>query len=123
MVCKQKIQEIIVVEGKTDTTKLQSLFEVDTIETHGSFLSRKTIELIKQGSLKRGVILFLDPDGPGESIRRKLENVLINFKEAFISKSDILNKKKIGIAEAKDQAIIDALKSIVTFNKNNSSLS
>jgi ribonuclease M5 len=120
---KPYIKEIVVVEGKTDSVKLQSLFNVDTIETNGSRLSKDTISLIKKANEHRGVILFLDPDGPGEMIRRKLENTLINFKQAFIKKTDVTSKRKIGIAEANDKAIINALKNVVTFNKNIESIS
>ncbi|MDR3329803.1 MAG: ribonuclease M5 [Mycoplasmataceae bacterium] len=119
---KLQIKEVIVVEGKTDTAKLKSLLDVDTIETNGSYLSKETIELVKLASKHRGVILFLDPDGPGESIRRKLENTLINFKQAFINKADIKHTKKIGIAEASDQSIINALSSVITFSKIHESL-
>ena len=56
------IKELIVVEGKNDTKRLQSFFDVETIETHGLGLSKDTIELIRKANEKRGVILFLDPD-------------------------------------------------------------
>ena len=62
------IKELIVVEGVNDTKRLQSFFDVDTIETHGMGLSKETIELVRQANEKRGVILFLDPDAPGEKI-------------------------------------------------------
>ncbi|MDR0985593.1 MAG: ribonuclease M5 [Mycoplasmataceae bacterium] len=118
---KPSIKEIVIVEGKTDTKKLQSLFNVQTIETNGSYLSKQTISLIKQVANKQGVILFLDPDGPGESIRRKLENTLTNFKQAFIIKNKCA--KKIGVAEATNQQIINALKEISTFSKSKETLS
>jgi ribonuclease M5 len=120
---KTTIKEVIVVEGKTDTEKLQSLFNVHTIETNGSYLSDKTISLIQKVALKSGVILFLDPDGPGEMIRRKLENKLINFKAAFIDKKSLKGKKKIGVAEASDKAIIKALKAVISFDKLQTSIS
>ena len=63
------IRELIVVEGKNDTKRLKSFFDVDTIETHGMGLGKETIELIRKANEKRGVILFLDPDTPGEKIR------------------------------------------------------
>ena len=45
---KKQIQEVVVVEGKTDTNKLKSLFHVDTIETNGSEISIQTLGLIKK---------------------------------------------------------------------------
>ena len=37
------IKELIVVEGVNDTKRLQSFFDVDTIETHGLGLKEETI--------------------------------------------------------------------------------
>lgn len=107
------IPEIIVVEGKTDTQKLQKLFNVRTIETNGSALNQDTIELIKLAAKTSGVILFLDPDYQGNKIRKTIAQHLNSYKECFISKNDIKNNEKIGIAEATDEAIIKALNSYV----------
>ena len=38
---------------------------MDTIETHGLALDDKTLELIKEASKTRGVIVLTDPDYPG----------------------------------------------------------
>ena len=64
---KQKIKQVIVVEGKTDTNHLKKIFDVDTIETNGSAISKSTLNLIKQVAKTKGVILFLDPDYTGNS--------------------------------------------------------
>lgn len=122
---KIKIDGIVIVEGKTDTIKLKKLFDVETIETNGLHLSNKTINLIKEISKTRNIILFLDPDGPGEIIRKKILSNIDNCINIFISKKDInfLNNKKIGVAEAYDEAIVKAFKNYVIFDKNNSSIS
>ena len=45
---KAKIQEVIVVEGRSDTQNLQQYFDVYTIETNGSALDKRTLaEIIK----------------------------------------------------------------------------
>lgn len=119
---KKKIKEIIVVEGKTDSFRLKELFEVDTIETNGLGINSEKINLIKHASQTRGVILFLDPDGPGEKIRKICQLNLTNYKQAFIDKKTQKYDKKVGIAESDDNSIIDAIKNIATFNKNNQSL-
>jgi len=89
MAAKKTINEIVVVEGKTDSVKLQQLFNVDTIITNGSAINKETISLIKQLALGRGVILFLDPDGPGEKIRKTIVNAVGETKQCFLKKSDI----------------------------------
>lgn len=117
---KPTIKQIVVVEGKTDTQRLKQLFNVRTIETNGSRLSKKTIEFIKKASKDNDVVLFLDPDGPGESIRKRLQNQLDEFQQVFISRPK--GTKKPGVAEASDKQIINAFKKLKSFKKTNNSL-
>ena len=117
------IKEVIVVEGANDTKRLKSFFEVDTIETHGLGLKKETIELIKELNKKRGVILFLDPDTPGEKIRNKLNSEIPNLKNAFVLKEDARTSKKVGIEHADKKILQEALDNLVTYSDINNSLS
>jgi ribonuclease M5 len=120
------IQEVIVVEGKTDTQKLQRIFgpETQTIETKGLSLTPEILTLIKKVNAQQGVIIFTDPDGPGKKIRQTLNEALGGkVKNAFITKNDIDKKsRKIGIAEADDEAIHRALDQLITFDQQTISL-
>lgn len=118
----KKIKEVIVVEGKTDTQVLKQLFDVDTIETNGVRIDKKTLDYIKETNGKRGVIILTDPDFPGIKIRNTIKKVVPNCKHAFVDKRDAIGKKKLGIAEAKKEAIIKAIENVVTFNENNESI-
>ena len=40
------LQEVIIVEGKNDTRRLQMFFNVDTIETDGYRLRPETLDLL-----------------------------------------------------------------------------
>ena len=119
----KKINEIIVVEGKTDTAILKELFDVETIETHGLALDQKTLEFIQSMSQKRGVIVLTDPDYPGMKIRNQINEYVDHCQNAFVSKKDAIGKKKLGIAEARKEAIIEALENVVTFSKDEESIS
>lgn len=121
----QIIKEIIVVEGKTDTLKLKSLFSnIKTFETNGQSIDQKKINLLKIINQESGIICFLDPDGPGKLIRQKIINFIPNCKHAFIEKKDIpKNSKKFGLAEANNEAIIQALMDVVTFDNSHQSIS
>lgn len=124
MLQKGTINQIVVVEGHSDTNKLKKLFEVETIETNGSAIDEKTINLIKESAKTRGIILFLDPDGPGETIRKKISEHLDCFQNIFIDLKKIKKRsKKIGVAEADDNDILEAFKNIVTFDKKIKSIS
>ncbi|MEG0176548.1 MAG: ribonuclease M5 [Anaerorhabdus sp.] len=110
-----KIKEVIVVEGKNDTNVLQSYFECDTIETHGTHLSKKTLELISQAQESRGVIIFTDPDYPGDMIRKNINDSIKNCKNAFIEKEKSKTSKKVGVEHANKQDLEEALLNCVTF--------
>ena len=118
----KKIKEIIVVEGKSDTALLKELFEVDTIETHGLAIDKKTLELIKEANKTRGAIVLTDPDFPGKKIRDQIQAVVPNCKHAFVSKKDATGKKKLGIAEANKEAVVLALENVVSFDVDNQSI-
>lgn len=117
------IKEVIVVEGSNDTKRLKSFFDVDTIETHGLGLKKETIELIKDINSKRGIILFLDPDTPGEKIRKRLNDEIPNLKNAFVLKENAKTKKKVGIEHADKKTLEEALNNLITYSNNNNSLS
>jgi len=119
---KKTIKEIIVVEGKTDTAVLQSLFDVDTIETKGLALTDETLELIRTASETRGVIILTDPDYPGQNIRHRIEQAIPSARHAFIKKQDAIGEKKLGVAEARHDAIIQAIEQAVTFTKSQQTL-
>ena len=44
----KKIKEVIVVEGKDDTKRIQRAVDADTIETRGSAIPGETLDLIKR---------------------------------------------------------------------------
>ena len=117
------IKEVIVVEGVNDTKRLKSFFDVETIETHGLGLNGQTIELIKEINNSRGVILFLDPDTPGEKIRNRINSEIPNLKNAFILKEDGRTSKKVGIEHASKEVLEAALDNLVTYCESKQSIS
>ncbi|WHQ37163.1 ribonuclease M5 [Spiroplasma sp. SV19] len=115
----------IIVEGKTDATKLKSIFPgLKIIETGGSGITTEKLELIKKISLHNKVIIFTDPDYPGQKLRQMISDYLDNnCLHAFINKSDAIKGKKVGVAEASVVAIKNSINNLITFrNENKDSL-
>ena len=104
-----KIKEIIVVEGRDDTAAVTRAAECDTIETHGFGIKKSTWELIKKAYEERGIIIFTDPDHSGEEIRKKLAEKFPKAKHAYLAKNDAMEGNDIGIENASDEAICEAL--------------
>lgn len=107
-----KIREIIVVEGKDDTTAIKRALDADTIETNGSAINQETIEKIKLAQQTRGVIVLTDPDFPGQKIRNTIKEQVPGCKHAFIEKVDALEKlgRGVGVEHASPETIRSALK-------------
>ncbi|WP_078543213.1 ribonuclease M5 [Litchfieldia alkalitelluris] len=108
------IKEIIVVEGKDDTTAIKRAVRADTIETNGSAVNETTIEKIKLAQRVRGVIIFTDPDYPGERIRNIVSEAVPGCKHAFLPKDEAIAKKGkgLGVEHASVKAIREALSSV-----------
>ncbi|MDC3414877.1 ribonuclease M5 [Aquibacillus sp. 3ASR75-11] len=106
-----KIKEVIVVEGKDDTAKIRQAVDADTIETNGSAIDHDIIQRIKHAKQKRGVIIFTDPDYPGERIRHIVSNNVQGCKHAFLTREETRAKhnKGLGIEHASVEAIRRAL--------------
>lgn len=111
-----KIKEIIVVEGKDDTIKIQQAVHADTIETNGSAINDKILAQIKHAQEKRGVIIFTDPDYPGERIRHIIDQAIPGCKHAFLAKekakANNSRNKSLGIEHASIKDIQEALQGV-----------
>lgn len=111
-----KIKEVIVVEGKNDTMKINQAVNAYTIETNGSAINKETLNQIAHAKEKRGVIIFTDPDYPGERIRRIVEEYVPGCKHAFLTQDEARdNKSKInnlGIENASIETIKKALSQV-----------
>ncbi|GEN89342.1 ribonuclease M5 [Oceanobacillus sojae] len=111
-----KIKEMIVVEGRDDTTRVQLAVDADTIETNGSAVNKTTIDKIRHAKEKRGVIVFTDPDYPGERIRHLINQAVPGCKHAFLRRDQAKAKhsenKSLGIEHASVEDIQKALEDV-----------
>lgn len=110
-----KIKEVIVVEGKNDSNVLKSYFDCDTIITNGTHLGRQVLQMIAQAKEKRGIIIFTDPDAPGEKIRHAINTAIPGCKNAFIDKKKAHTMKKVGVEHAEKHDLLEALQHVMTY--------
>jgi ribonuclease M5 len=108
------IREVIVVEGKHDTTAIQRAVRADTIETGGSAVNKEVLSRIEFAQRKRGVIIFTDPDHAGERIRSIVSKRVPGCKHAFLTQEEATLHNDIGIENAKPDAIRNALAAVRT---------
>ncbi|MCD8509611.1 MAG: ribonuclease M5 [Bacillus sp. (in: Bacteria)] len=105
------VNEVIVVEGKSDTNVIQRYIQCDTIETNGSAVSEAVIARVRLAKERRGVIIFTDPDYPGEKIRLTIDKAVPGCKHAFLPKEAAIDhqKGKVGVEHASEESILDAI--------------
>ncbi|MEY8514972.1 ribonuclease M5 [Lactococcus taiwanensis] len=115
MVEKQKINEVIVVEGRDDTANLKRYFDCETYETGGSSIDDRDLERLKRLEDKRGIIVFTDPDFQGERIRKIIMQAVPNAKHAFLNRDEARPKGKgsLGVEHAKYEDLKRALNSVL----------
>lgn len=111
------LQEVIIVEGKNDTRRLQMFFNVDTIETDGYRLRPETLDLIREANIRRGAIVFTDPDTPGENLRRRINDAVPGLKNAFLLKKDARTRHKVGVEHASREVLQEALGKFLTYTE------
>ncbi|KXT77697.1 ribonuclease M5 [Streptococcus sp. DD13] len=125
MTSKQKIHEVLVVEGKDDTANLRRYYEVDTYETRGSALNEDDLERIQALHELRGVIVFTDPDYNGERIRKRIMQAIPTAKHAFLNRGEAAPKSKnkgrsLGVEHASQADLEKALTGLLgTYDDEN----
>jgi len=117
-----KIKELIVVEGIHDLNKLKTVIDAEIIITHGLHLSDDVLVTIKENAMTRGVIVFTDPDTPGDLIRQKISEACPEVKHAHLKSKEARHKRKVGIEHASSESILQALNNLYTLNEFESDL-
>src|SRR5699024_3732101 len=110
-----RIREIIVEEAKHDTTKIQQAVEADTIETNGSAVNIQTLTRIAHAPTTRVIIVFTEPDYPGERIRHIIKDRVAGCKHAFLPKQEARANqagRSVGIEHASKEAIQASLEQV-----------
>ncbi len=104
--------KLFVVEGKNDYAKLKSIDNnLNIITTNGSEISKETLNEIIIASETKTIVLLLDPDGPGEKIRKKIQSVIKQCEHIFVPQNIAIskNKKKVGIEHIKTEILTQYL--------------
>ncbi len=119
----KRIEELLVVEGKHDEARLKKLFDCDVLCTNGLGYSDELLEIIRQASESRGVIVLTDPDHPGQMIRDAIVQKAPECRHAFIDRRDAIGKRNVGVEYCDEEKLMEALESVVTFGEGRQSIS
>src|SRR5699024_4152635 len=108
-------KETIVGEGNNDRLKTKKAVQAETIETNGSAVSESPLDMVRHAHKERGVIIFTDPEYPGERIRHITSASAPGCKHAFLPKKEADSGKStnsIGVEHASVEAIQTALEQV-----------
>lgn len=101
---KIPVNEVIVVEGKYDKIKLDSILDADviTLDGFGVFKSEEKKALIKKSAEKRGVIVLTDSDGAGLVIRNHVMSITggVGVTNLYIPQIEGKEKRKTAPSKA-----------------------
>ena len=112
---------LFVVEGIHDEMHLKKIYpKIQTISVGGSAIQKDRLNFLKQYQDTFDIVLLLDPDYPGNKIRRSLEQELNEVKHVFVEIDKARYKKKVGIEHMKKEDLDKALNHLFTQSKKQS---
>lgn len=120
---KTHIKEVIVVEGKHDLQRLRQFVDAQIIYSNGMHISNEFLDLCDRFNKAQGIIIFTDPDGPGERIRRRIVERVGTCKHASLNIIQTKKKQKVGIEHADGEDIVQALLKSATLGESLNTLS
>ncbi len=104
------IQQVIVVEGKSDVAAVRRSVEADCLITGGFSLTRQLLGQIEAAYQRRGIIILTDPDSAGERIRSFLRERFPAAAHAFVPRGEAVGDDgRIGVEKASPEQIRAAL--------------
>ncbi|MCF0110851.1 MAG: ribonuclease M5 [Erysipelotrichaceae bacterium] len=109
---KPRIDDLIVVEGKNDAFRIRQVFDADILITGGLAMPEETMNSLREIAKIRGVIVFTDPDGPGNRIRHAVSEIVPDCKHAYVQAKNSRFGHKVGVEHASPDDIREALQNL-----------
>ena len=104
------IQQVIVVEGRSDVAAIRRSVAADCLITGGFSLTPQLLGQIEAAYQRRGIIILTDPDSAGERIRSFLRERFPAAGHAFVPRSEAIGADgRIGVEKASPEQIRAAL--------------
>lgn len=99
-----KLKQVVIIEGKYDKIKLQSLLDAVMIPTNGFsiFHDKEKLALIRRLAEKNGAVIATDSDSAGFQIRSFLKSYLKGCEVYHLYIPDVLGKERRKAAPSKE---------------------
>ena len=106
---------IFVVEGKNDVQRLSKLIKADFFITGGLNVPEELLTTLKELSKKKEIVVFTDPDSPGNRIRNEINRAVPGCLNAFIDKKAARTDHKVGIEHAAKEDLEQSLANLIIY--------
>ena len=106
---RPKLREVVVVEGLHDKQRVDEAVDAEVLILGGDRVSRRTVDLLRRAVQVRGAIVLTDPDGAGERIRRRLDQLVPGLLHAHLRKASATSSRGVGIEHASAEDVRRAL--------------
>ena len=111
---KNKIDGVLLVEGKSDVNFLSSFLDALFFITDGYNINQRKIDFLLEASKVNKLIIMTDNDEAGEKIRNKIHIAIQAGYDVRIKPNSRNNYKKHGVAEAIKEEVLLGLKDFIT---------
>lgn len=112
-----KIKEVIVVEGRHDTSMLQQYFDCDTIETNGLSLSEETHASDRRSERSLWGHHLHGSRSPRRNDPPAHHEAVKGCKNAYIAKNKAKTPRKVGVEHARRKDLEEALQHCFTYTE------
>ena len=104
---KIKVKQVIIVEGKYDKIKLDSIFDAFVVTTEGFriYKDKKKMKMIKTLAERYGAIILTDSDVAGFKIRNFISGFLPKSKITHVYVPQIIGKEKRKVVASKENLL------------------
>ena len=115
---KKNLDVVLVVEGKSDAALISSLYDCEIVTTNGYDIDGGLINYLNAVSKYKKVVVLVDPDEAGKTIRERLSKYLNNCEHVVLDISKCSKNNKHGVAECDVNYLSNLLDKFVANNKD-----
>lgn len=116
---KKTIDAVIVVEGKQDASYVTSLYECECVITNGYDIPSDTIDYLTTVSKLKKVIVLVDPDEAGKTIRERLKKLIPDAIQVEVGLTKCNKNNKHGVAECEKDELLEKLAGFAAISHQN----
>lgn len=119
---RKTLDVILVVEGKSDAALISSIYNCEIVTTNGYDIDGGLIEYLNAVSKYKKVVVLVDPDEAGKTIRERLSKLLNKCGHVIVDINKCSKNDKHGVAECDIDHLSNLLDKYVSSNRQENTI-